>query len=143
MNESSLSTYTPSELILARSQAFSRGDFGFIYDSCHSESNFRRQFVERNEYLQFGQTNLVHDYQIINCQVLVENVEAQESQVIFLMKMKVQGQVQRYAERAWLLWENKAWRYHRGQKINEEDFPESPESINIADFAKLDPATIF
>lgn len=143
MNEDSMSDYTPSELILARSQAFSRGDFGFIYDSYHSESNFRRQFTERDEYLEFGKASLGQDYQITSCQILDEKVDAHESQVVFLMEMKAQGNVQQYAELAWLQRENGAWRYHRGQKITAEELPENPESLNLADFAKLDPATIF
>ncbi|MBW2688372.1 MAG: hypothetical protein JRC99_00390, partial [Deltaproteobacteria bacterium] len=64
MNENSMTDYTPPELILARSQAFSRGDFGLIYDSYHSESNFRRQFTERDEYLEFGKASLGKDYQL-------------------------------------------------------------------------------
>lgn len=143
MNDTGLSAYTPSELILARSQAFCRGDFGFIYDSYHSGSNFRRQFLERDEYLHLGQASLGEDYQIISCQVLAERAGAHQAQVIFLIEMKYQGVVQRYAELAWLRQENNAWRYHRGQKMTDEDLCENPESLDFADFAKLDPATIF
>ncbi len=143
MNENNLSDLTPSELILARSQAFSQGDFGFIYDSYHSGSNFRRQFFERDEYLQYGQASLGQDFQILSCRVLAEIVGDLESKVIFLMEMKNRGSVQRYAELAWLRWENKAWRYHRGQKITAEELPDNPEALSFADFAKLDPATIF
>jgi hypothetical protein len=63
--------------------------------------------------------------------------------VIYLMEMNFQGNLQRYAELAWLQRENHAWRYHRGQKITDEELPEAPESLGFADFAKLDPATIF
>jgi hypothetical protein len=139
-----MTDYTPSELILARSQAFSRDDFGFIYDSYHSGSNFRRQFFERDEYLQYGQASLGQDFRIISCRILAEIVDDDhESRVIFLMEMENRGSVQRYAELAWLRWENKAWRYHRGQKITAEELPDNPESLSFADFAKLDPATIF
>ena len=143
MTEKPFPADTPSELILGRSQAFTRGDFGFIYDSYHSGSNFRRTFCEREEYLQLGQDSLGQDYQILSCQILAEAVDAHEARVIFLMEMEVQGCVQRYAELAWLQRENNAWRYHRGQKITAEELPENPESLNFADFAKLDPATIF
>ena len=143
MNENRISGLTPTELVLARSQAFSQGDFGFIYDSYHTDSNFRRQFFERDEYLQYGQACLGQDYQIISCQVLVESFDASEAQVIFLMEMKAQGDVQKYAELAWLHWQDDAWRYYRGQKMTSELLPEDLESIGFADFAKLDPATIF
>lgn len=140
MNES---YYSPSELILARSEAFSRGDFGFIYDSYHSESNFRRQFVERDQYLELGKASLSQDYQISGCQVVEYQQVDDEAQVVFLIEMKVHGAPQRFAELAWLRQENEMWRYHRGQKISNEELPEDPQSLRIADFAKLDPSTIF
>ncbi len=138
-----MSTYTPSELILARSEAFSRGDFGFIFDSYHSESNFRRQFIEREEYLGFAQSSLGQDYQITRCDVLQHQQNDDEAQVIFLMELKFQGNTQQYAELAWLRQENNAWCYHRGLKIPNEELPESPQSLSFADFAKLDQSTVF
>lgn len=136
-------TYTPSELITARSEAFSRGDFGFIFDSYHSESNFRRQFVERNEYVEIGSTSLGQDFQITHCQVLQDREEGDEAQVIFLMEMKAHGIVQRFAELAWLRQENDVWRYHRGLKISNEELPKDPLSLSFEHFAKLDQSTIF
>jgi uncharacterized protein YchJ len=143
MNDNNLPGYTPAELILARREAFSRGDFGFIFDTFHSESNFRRQFIERNEYLEFAQSSLGLDYQITSCQILDEKVDGHESQVIFLMEMKFQGSVQQYAELAWLRQENGAWCYHRGLKIPNEELPESPQTLSFADFAKRDQSTVF
>ena len=136
-------TYTPPELILARSEAFSRGDFGFIFDSYHSESNFRRQFVERNEYIETGSTSLGQDFQITHCQVLQDKEEGDEAQVIFLMEMKAHGAVQSFAELAWLRLENDVWRYHRGLKLSDEELPKNPQSLTFKDFAKLDQSTIF
>ncbi len=135
--------YTPPELILARSDAFSRGDFGFIFDSYHSESNFRRQFVERNEYIEVGSTSLGQDFQITHCQVLQHLEEGDEAQVIFLMEMKAHGTVQRFAELAWLRQENDTWRYHRGLKIANDELPENPLALSFEDFSKLDQSTIF
>ncbi len=143
MNDKDLSAYSPSELILARSEAFARGDFGFIFDSYHSESNFRRQFVARREYLEFGNASLCQDYQITSCQVLESLMSDGEAQVVFLIEMKVRGDVQKFAELAWLQQENDAWCYHRGQKITHDELPEKPESLRIADFSGRDPSTIF
>ncbi|MCK4507207.1 MAG: hypothetical protein KAU27_01615 [Desulfuromonadales bacterium] len=143
MSDNKLSAYTPSEMILVRSEAFSRGDFGFIFDTYHSESNFRRQFIERNEYIEFGKASLGQDYQIVGCQILEHQENDDEAQVIFLMELKVHGTLQSFAELAWLRQENDAWCYHRGLKIPNEDLPENPQSLSFADFAKLDPSTIF
>ena len=143
MSKSTLSTCTPAELIVRRSEAFARGDFGFIYDSYHADSNFRRQFAARDEYLAYGRYSLGKDYRIVNCQILVEHVAAEESQVVFLMEMRAHGKLQRYAELAWLRRENTAWRYHRGQKVMAEEFPGDLQGLTLADFAGLDPVTIF
>ena len=59
------------------------------------------------------------------------------------MDMTFQGNVQPYAELVWLLREDDAWRYHRGQKMTTEELPADPLSIRLPDFAKLDPSTIF
>ncbi len=143
MHVNDLSAYTPSEIIVARSEAFSRGDFGFIFDTYHSESNFRRQFVERDEYLEFGAESLGRDYQITNCQVLQHQETNEEAQVVFLLEMKFHDAVQSFAELAWLRQENDGWRYHRGLKMSEEELPKSPHSLSFADFAKLDQSTVF
>jgi SEC-C motif-containing protein len=143
MSQSNLASYTPPELIVARSEAFSRGDFGFIFETYHSESNFRRQFVDRDEYLEFGNASLGQDYQIMSCQVLESHENDDEAQVVFLMEMEVHGAVQCFAELAWLRQENDVWRYHRGQKITHDDLPENLQALCIADFASRDPSTIF
>ncbi len=134
---------SPGELIAERSRAFTRGDFGFIYDSFHSSSNFRRHFSDRGEYLRLGRSSLGQDFEIISCRILAEEVEQAEAQVLFLMQMRAQGQVQRYAERAWLRVEKGGWRYHRGQKLTGDELPEDPATLRFTDFIDLDPETIF
>lgn len=134
---------SPTELINERNRAFAEGDFGYIFDSYHSDSNFRRQFVERDEYIQLGQDSLSQDFKIVSCQVLGELIDGTQAQVIFLMEMQAQGQLQNYAELAWLEMENGLWRYQCGLKMTEEDLPEKPENLTFADFSKLDQSTIF
>jgi SEC-C motif-containing protein len=143
MSENPLPDYSPCELIIARSEAFARSDFGFIFDTFHSDSNFRRQFTARDKYLEFGKTNLGTDYEITRCQVLQVRESEAEAQVIFFMEMKVQGALQQFVELAWLRHEENAWRYHRGQKVTQDEFPEDPQSLTFDDFAKRDPSTIF
>ena len=133
----------PSDLIHARNEAFKNGDFGLIYDSYHSESNFCRQFPDREEYISLGKTTLAKDYRITRCQVLDEAVTDNEARVIFLMDMDVNGTVQRYAELAWFLKEGGHWYYHRGLKMTAEDLPEHPQDLVFTDFEYLDKNTIF
>lgn len=143
MKEATLTCPSPSALILARSEALRAGDFDFVFASYHTESNFRRQFELSEDYRLYAKENLQADFQIIDCQVLDEKLDAQESQVLFLVTMRAFGVVQRYAELAWLRREENAWRYHRGQKITAEDLPAQPQKLTFADFDRLDPVTIF
>ncbi|NIQ11457.1 MAG: hypothetical protein GWO23_18150 [Gammaproteobacteria bacterium] len=133
----------PSDLIRARNEAFQTGDFGLIYDSYHSESNFCRQFPDREEYISLGKTTLAQDYQIKQCQIVVEAIADNEARVIFLMDMVVNGAVQQYAELSWFLKEGGRWYYLRGLKMPAEDLPENPETLEFRDFDRLDPNTIF
>jgi len=139
----SMTSYTPSELIMARSRAFASGDFGFIYDSYHPDSNFRRQFPDRVEYCQYGAESLMQDYKIIDCMVLDEDCGDDESRVIFLMRMNVREASLCFAELAWLKKEGQAWRYHRGQKMTSSEMPAEPETLSFRDFSGLDPDTIY
>lgn len=143
MNGKCWSAYTPSELILARSRAFASGDFGFIHESYHSGSSFRRQFPDRDEYCRFGEKNLVPGYKILDCRILDEDFDSDESRVVFLMRMEVQGDLQLFAELVWLKIEDQGWRYHRGLKMTANELPAEPESLTISDFDKLDPNTIY
>lgn len=134
---------SPADLILERNRAFVDGDFGVVFDTYHSESNFRRQFESRDEYVLLGQTSLSQDFKIVNCKILGEVVDGVQAQVVFLMEMQAQGQLQSYAELSWLELENGEWRYQRGLKMTQEELPEDPEKLTFADFAKLDHSTIF
>lgn len=134
---------SPSELILERNQAFIKQDFGSIFDSFHTESNFRRQFTERDEYISVGQSSLSLDYRIVHCEILGEEVVGSEARVIFLMEMEVQGVRQRYAELAWVRAEDNEWRYHRGLKVTEERLPEDLGTLTFEYFSKLDHSTVF
>lgn len=134
---------TPAKLVADRSQAFNRGDFGFVYDSYHSESNFRRQFPSRGEYLRYGRLQLAPEYQIVSCEILAEKITGDEAQVVCLMEIRSRGIVQHYAELAWLHRECNKWRYHHGQKMTEDELPDIRHHVTFTDFAKLDPSSIY
>ncbi|MDH3999464.1 MAG: YchJ family metal-binding protein [Desulfuromonadales bacterium] len=134
---------TPSELILARCQAFKDADYGLIYDSYHSQSNFMRQFPARDEYLAYARSSLGPDFSIRQCKILAEDVGADEARVLLLMEMTAHGAALIFVELAWLKVEAGCWKYHRGHKMTEDDLPSDPESVRFDDFAKLDPGTIF
>jgi SEC-C motif-containing protein len=134
---------SPSELIAERNRAFAMGDFGFIFDTFHPDSNFRRQFPARDEYVAVGQSSLSQDFHILSCEILHERVSGDEAQVIFLMQMKAQGVLQQYAELAWLKADDGEWRYHRGLKVADYELPDDPEALTLEYFAKLDQSTVF
>lgn len=114
---------SPSRLILARVDAFRRCDFGFIYDSCHPESNFRRQFPDRQEYIRYGWANLGKEFRILACSIIREEAGAGEGRVIFSLEFELHGARQCYAELAWLEDAGAGWRYRCGQKLTVEESP--------------------
>jgi SEC-C motif-containing protein len=138
-----MSQLSPSELIFERNSAFARSDFGFIFDSYHPDSGFRRQFHDRNEYIQYGQSSLGPEYTIDKCQILAERSAGSEKQLICLMEITNQGVPVLYAELAWFRQEDGQWLYHRSQKMTADELPQNPEALDFADFEKLDPGTIF
>jgi len=134
---------SPAEVILERSRAFERGDYGYIFDTFHSGSNFRRQFATRTEYIAYAHESLGCDFRILDCEVLQNDLCDEEARVIFVLEMEFGGAPQKFAELAWLRYEAGAWRYHRGLKITGEELPENPGALCFADFAKLDQRLVF
>lgn len=137
-----MKSLSPTEIILARTEAFAQADFGFIYDSYHSESNFRLQFPVREDYLRFGRESLSREFRIDQCTVIREDLAGEEARVIYLVSVQVGDVTERYAELTWLRREKGAWRYHRGQKMPEEALPSDPRVLDFADFDRLSPKLV-
>ena len=134
---------SPSEIVLERFRAFLVGDFGFIYDTYHPDSNFRQQYQDRDGYIRHGNSELIESFQLEECRIVKENVVGSKAQVIFLMKMTTEGRTNSYAERAWFLLEKQDWYYYRSQKITMDELKVNPENLDFKDFDQLDSSTIF
>lgn len=128
------SVTSPSELILARVDAFKRCDFGFIFDSYHRDSNFRRQFDDREEYIRYGWANLGKEFRIHGCLIIREDVAGGSARVIFTLEFELHGQRQRYAELAWLEEETGNWRYRCGQKLTADELPVPANQLDFRHF---------
>ncbi|MCK4535986.1 MAG: hypothetical protein KAT93_03170 [Desulfuromonadales bacterium] len=138
-----MTKYSPSELILARTEAFRHADYGFIFDSYHSGSAFRQQFSNRDEYIRFGWANLGKKFHILQCRILKQDLASRESRVIFFMEMDVSGQRQAYVELTWMQREDGNWRYHRGQKIEENELPCPLDQLDFDTFDRIEQKAIF
>jgi SEC-C motif-containing protein len=138
-----METLTPSQLILARCRAFAEGDFGFIYDSYHPDSNFLRQFPDRQDYLVYGRAALAVDFVIDECRILQERVEDQEARVIFYLDARFRGERVETFELALLLSTRKGWRYHSGQKLGREEYAGEIEAIGREAFERVGEKTVF
>ncbi|NJC87583.1 MAG: hypothetical protein FIB02_03485 [Desulfuromonas sp.] len=125
---------TPAQLILARVEAFRRCDFGFIFDSYHSDSNFRRQFADREEYIRYGWANLGREFRIHACTILREEVVEHSARVIFSLEFELHGARQGYAELAWLEDAGEGWRYRCGQKLTTEEQPVPADRLDFRHF---------
>ena len=124
----------PSQLILARVAAFRRCDFGFIFDSYHRGSNFRRQFDDREEYIRYGWANLGKEFRIDVCTIIREEVSGGSARVIFFLGFELNGTRQEYAELAWLEDDGDGWRYRCGQKLTADEWPVPVAQLDFRHF---------
>lgn len=129
-----MTSQPPSTLILARVEAFRRCDFGFIFDTYHVDSNFRRQFPAREEYVGYGWANLGKEFRIHACTILREEIEGRASRVIFSLEFELHGTHQEYAELAWLEDDGEGWRYRCGQKLMPDEFPVPADRLDFRHF---------
>ncbi|MCM2265142.1 MAG: YchJ family metal-binding protein [Desulfuromonadales bacterium] len=125
---------SPTQLILARVEAFRRCDFGFIFDTYHGDSNFRRQFPDREEYVRYGWANLGKEFRIHACTILREEIDGRVARVIFSLEFELHGTQQGYAELAWLEDDGEGWRYRCGQKLMPDEFPVPADRLDFRHF---------
>jgi SEC-C motif-containing protein len=126
----------PGELLLARCRAFGRGDFGFIFDSYHPDSNFRRHFPDRGAYIAQGHAVLATEFAITECRLLRERVEGDEARVIFYLDCRFRGIRQESFELALLLRTDEGWRYHSAQKLERSEYSGAIAEIGWDDFER-------
>jgi SEC-C motif-containing protein len=134
---------SPAELVLRRGQAFTVGDFAFIYDTYHPDSNFRSQFPERQAYLAMGKNSLGKDFRIDQCRVLKEEVGAEEARVLFYLDTCYRGEREETFELSLFLLTGAGWRYHSSQKMARDDFSGAVEAIDWADFEQVTDKVFF
>jgi SEC-C motif-containing protein len=134
---------SPAELVQARGRAFSAGDFGFIYDSYHADSNFRSQFPDRKAYLAAGKNSLGRDFRIDQCRVLKEKIDGGEARVIFYLDTRYRGQREETFELSLFLLTDGGWRYHSSQKLSRDEFTGPVDEIDWADFDRVKDQVFF
>ena len=128
---------SPADLVRERCRAFGRKNFAFIYDTYHPDSYFRRQFPDRQAYLEHGAQTLSADYRIRQCRVLREEEEGEEARVLFYLETVYQGESVETFELSRFLVTAGGWRYHSSQKLARDEFPGPVEAIDFADFEKV------
>ena len=131
------SVTSPAQLILERAAAFRRCDFGFIFDSYHPDSNFRRQFVDREEYVRYGWANLGKEFRVLECTIVREEAGEKSARVIFAMEFEFHGERQRYAELAWLEVSGGRWLYRCGQKLTADELPVPAGELEFRHFEEV------
>jgi SEC-C motif-containing protein len=130
-------------LILARAEAFRHCDFGLIFDTYHQNSNFRRQFPDRDDYIRYGWASLGKDFRILTCTVLREELAGTTARVIYLLGFELHGERRRYAELAWLEDSGDGWRYICGQKLTPEEWPVTAGRLDFGHFANAAEKVIY
>lgn len=134
---------TPSELVRRRGEAFSAGDFAFIYDTYHPDSNFRAQFPHRKDYIALGQNSLGRDFCIDDCRVLKEEVGTDEARVLFYLTTRFRGQAEETFELSRFLVTEGGWRYHSSQKLGRDEFTGTVDEIDWSDFERVKDKVFF
>ena len=111
---------SPNELVHGRIDALCRADYGLVFDTYHLESNFRKQFTDRKEYIQYGLTTLKKDFQVLHGEIITETMQGKTAQVVFLLKTLHKGQIRIYAELATCVHEKGGWYHLSGQRMEQD-----------------------
>lgn len=136
-------TATPAMLILDRAAACRAGDFAFVYDSYLDDSNFRRQFPHRQEYLDYAREVLAIDFVLHECRVLRERISGEEAAVLFYQRIDFRGEVVETLELAHLRLTVAGWRLDRGEKLERRAVARPLEAIDWDDFAAAVDKVVF
>jgi SEC-C motif-containing protein len=142
-NENAISSYSPSELVLARCRAFGEGDFGFIYDTYHPQSYFRAQFPTRRAYVRHGAHCLSGDFRIRECRILKEEIAGDEARVLFYLDTLFRDESAESFELSLFRGTTRGWRYHSSQKLGRGEFAGKIEEIGFLDFEKVKDKVFF
>lgn len=134
---------SPAELVRRRGQAFSAGNFAFIYDTYHPDSNFRVQFPDRMAYVAMGKNSLGRDFQIDQCRVIKEKVGDDEARVLFYLDTRFRGQREETFELSLFLQTDAGWRYFSSQKLGRDEFAGAVDEIDWSDFEQVKDKVFF
>lgn len=134
---------TPSALILARAAASRSGDFGFIFDSYHADSNFRRQFPLRQDYLDFAHEVLDGEIVLRECRVLHERFDGEEAAVLFYQRVEAHGVMSETLELAWLKRGEQGWSFDCSERLDRSAIERPLEEIEWDDFARAAEKVVF
>jgi len=123
--------------------AFAAKDFGSVYDSYHPDSNFCRQFPDRQAYIEYAETALSSDFDLDQCRILRERVEAESARVIYYLDFRFRGERSENFELALLLLTGEGWRIHSSQKLTREEYVGEVDAIDWDDFERSPEKFIF
>jgi len=134
---------TPSDILRLRCMALQQGDFGLVYDSCHPESNFRKEFPLRFEYIDYARQNISGKFVLADFRILREDVDGEDARVIIFVEFLYGCQKDSYAELSSLRLTSEGWRYLCGQKLLPGQFNSDVGKVTFEDFEKVKEKLIF
>ena len=76
-------------------------------------------------------------------EIIVETMQGEKAQIVFLLKTLHKGQIQIYAELATCVHENGGWYHLSGQRMEQDQLPEDPKQLTIQDFDRLEMKVVF
>lgn len=124
----------PEALVRQRVAALQRGEFGLVYDSYHSDSPFRRQFPDRDEYIAFARKEIAGRIRIERFRVLRRRCAGEKCELIFHQLVRSESGFQESFELALLLREDGRWRYLGSSRLDRSLYRGAVEQLDFADF---------
>ncbi|GAB4164010.1 MAG: hypothetical protein Tsb0017_00600 [Geothermobacteraceae bacterium] len=124
----------PETLLRQRIDAFRRGEFGFIYDSYHSEAPFLRQFPDREDYLSYAREEIAGRITIERFRLLRSRSSGDRAELIFHQLLRGEGGYQESFEMAVLLREGGLWRYLGSSRMDRSHYRGRVEDLDFDHF---------
>ncbi len=126
----------PETLVRQRIDALHRGAFGFIYDSYHPDSPFRRHFPEREDYLAFARQEIAGRIHIERFRLLRSRKTQERAELIVHQLVRAGGGFQESFERVVLLRHKGHWRYLGSSRLDRSQYHGRIEDLDFEDFER-------
>lgn len=134
---------SPSDVIRLRCEALKMGRYDLVYDTAHSESNFRKHFPRKLDYLVYAEASLKGEIHFADYALCEQRKREDEALVLFVTEFLANAERHKLVEVAHLRLTPKGWRYLYGEKVRFEDLPPVPDPLTFEAFEAVTEKTVY